>query len=465
MIVSQTPDMHLAVQFSPVRSRIDHLIIRIDGALNRQVNEIMHHPRFQHLEASWRGLYMLVCQAADSSDVKIRLLDASWSQLVRDAEYASDFDQSHLFDMVYSHEFGMPGGEPFGLLVGDYIFPEAMKDGQDITSCLSSIATTAAAAFCPFLAGAGPGMIGLEDFAELSRISDQNLFAKDTASYRWDSLRSNEDARFIGLVAPRILMRAQYEAEECCSRDGFAFQEVLDEKGKNLLWGNGAYALAIVIIRSFIKTGWFTNIRGIGDDVTGGGELSSDELPPYDMKYETTGLSAQPPIEAHFTTIQEQKLCDLGLIPLVGCYLSSFVVFNSNQSLYTQPHYGSADTRENARLSAMLQYVLCVSRFAHYIKVIMRQKIGQGKDAVSIEREIHNWLSEYTLGNSDADTSLYAKYPLRNAIVAVSDAIGCPGMFSCKIELQPHFQIDGMSVNFQLIAQPYALKYNISSSL
>lgn len=442
---------------SLLRCRIDFLITQIDTELNQQLNEILHHPRLQALEASWRGLFLLVCQTKGDADVKICILDASWAQLAHDTEYAGDFDQSRLFDMVYSQEFGMPGGEPFGLLVGDYFFSETNESGHNIVSSLSAVTSIAAAAFCPFIAGADAGIVGLEDYAELSRIADLHSFMRNASSERWKRWRLNEDTRFIGLVAPRVLMRAPYEPDLRQRTDGFAFREYIDEERKNLLWGNGVYAFALLIIRNFLETGWFADLRGLNGEESYGGQLSAAELPPYDMKYESAGLSRQPPIEVCFTTEQEQKLCDLGIIPIVSSYMSDTVLFNSNQSLHTINHYRGDDVRENAQLSAMLQYVLCVSRFAHYIKIIMRQSIGQNTDYATIEKKLQDWLLDYTSASSDGNAYLRARHPLRSATISVREVAGSPGTYVSAIELQPHFQLDNVSVNFQLIAEPFVV--------
>lgn len=439
---------------SVLRCRIDFLITQIDRELNQQINEILHHPRLQALEASWRGLYMLIRQTKGNADVKIRILDTSWAQLARDAENACDFDQSRLFDMVYSQEFGMPGGEPFGLLLGDYFFNGTDGGGYNTVSSLSFITSIAAAAFCPFIAGAGAGMVGLENYAELSRITDLQTLMRNANSERWSRWRLNEDTRFIGLVAPRILMRAPYEPDLRERHDGFAFRENIDKVGINLLWGNGAYAFTLVIIRNFIETGWFADLRGLNSKENYGGQLSAEELPSYDLKYESARLSAQPPIEIRFTAEQEQKLCELGIIPIVGSYMSDTILFNSNQSLHMTNHYRSDEARENAQLSAMLQYVLCVSRFAHYIKIIMRQTIGQNTDTAKLEKHLQDWLMEYTVDSVGNDAYQRALHPLRAAKVSVREVIGSPGTFISAIELQPHFQLDNISVSFQLIAEP-----------
>jgi type VI secretion system protein ImpD len=436
------------------RRRADQLIALIDDALNRQVNAILHHPEFQAMEARWRSLAMLVRVAARGSDVKIKLLSASWAQLSRSMERATDFDQSHLFELVYSREFGMPGGEPFGLLVGDYhLSPSGSGPGGDTIGTLTEIGMAAAAAFCPFIAGASARAIGLESFGELNRVHELSWLSNDPSRMRWNGLRAREDSRFLGLIAPRILIRSPYEPYARHRNDGFPFRETIAEDGSTLLWGNGAFAFAAVVIRNFIESGWFADIRGVTQDAIDGGLLSAAELAPYDFGTESEGLSAQAPVEVRLTSTQEQQFCDLGLVPISTTYLSASAIFNSNQSLHAPPHYSNESARQNARLAAMLQYVLCASRFAHYLKVIMRNEVGRLADAPSIERKLESWLSSYTLGNDDADLPLRTRFPLRSAGISVDEIAGKPGTFSCTVRLQPHFQLDDVSTSFHLVAE------------
>lgn len=433
------------------RRRADQLISLIDQALNRQVNAILHHPDFQAMEAGWRGLAMLVRMGSQTTDVKIKVLSASWDELSRSMRRATDFDQSSLFDLVYSREFGMAGGEPFGLLVGNYHLSPHGSD--DTIGTLGDVGMVAAASFCPFVAGASPMMAGLESFAELNRVSDPAKLVDGQHGIRWNALRAREDSRFIGLVAPRVLMRAPYETHSLRRDDRFPFRETIASDGSTLLWGNGAFAFAAIIIRNFIESGWFADIRGVSQNAVDGGLLSAQELAPYELGTESEGLSAQAPVEVRLTSSQEQQFCDLGLIPAASTYLSSSAIFNSNQSIHAPQHYANENARQNARLAAMLQYVLCASRFSHYLKVIMRDEIGQLSDARSIERKLSDWLTGYTLGNDDADLALRTRFPLRSAGIKVEEVPGKPGIFSCTVRLQPHYQLDDVSTSFHLIAE------------
>ncbi len=438
---------------SDIRSQADQLIALIDDALNGQVNAILHHPDFQAMEARWRGLAMVVREASRSPEVKIKLLNASWRELARSMERATDFDQSHLFEIIYNREFGMPGGEPVGLLVGDYAFSPDDFEGVDSITTLSQIGMVAAAAFCPFIAAASPSTMGLEDFSELSRVHDFSWLKQEKSRLRWNALRARDDSRFVGLVAPRILLRSPHRPFSRRRQDPFPFREHVSENGATLLWGNPAFAFASVVVRNFIDSGWFADIRGVTQDEIDGGMLSPSQLPPLDLGIESNGLSAQPPVEMQLTMGQEQQFSDLGIVPVSTTYLSSMAIFNANQSLHAPGHYSKESARQNARLAAMLQYVLCASRFSHYLKVIMRDDIGQLSDAITIERKLENWLSSYTLGNDDAEASLRTRYPLRSAGIKVYEIPGKPGSFSCTVRLQPHFQLDDVSTSFHLIAE------------
>lgn len=435
------------------RRLADQLICLIDEALNAQVNTIMHHAAFQAMEARWRGLTMLVHQASRGSDVKIKLLSVGWSELARSLDRAADFDQSHLFELVYSREFGMPGGEPFGMLIADFYFSPQEPVDSDAVSALAHLGMLAAAAFCPLVAGATPKTVGLEAFSELSRIHDFSWLSTDPQRLRWNSLRASDDARFIGLVGPRVLMRQPLKPHDRRRADPFPFYERMSEGAERLLWGNGAFAFGSVIIRNFIESGWFADIRGVTQDASDGGILSPEELSPLDLGLESEGLGNQPPVEVRLSSFQEQQLGELGVIPIGTTYLTANAIFNSNPSLHAPPHYSSDQARQNARLAAMLQYVLCASRFSHYLKVIMRDEIGKLTDARTLERRLDDWLTGYTLGNDDADIALRIRYPLRSAGISVSEIPGKPGSFACTVRLQPHFQLDDISTSFHLIAE------------
>lgn len=434
-------------------ARIDQLITAIDGQLTRQVNAILHHPDFQRMEARWRALHALVRQAdVDGEEVMVKLLDVSWRTLRRDLERAMEFDQSTLHRLVYDGEFGMPGGLPFGLIVADYdVSPMTDPRRGDQVEALGHIAAVGAAAFCPVILGAASDMFGVDDFAQISPSSDLTDPAASGRAppelSRWQNLRAREDCRFLGIVAPRIRVRDSYSRYDPGRTDGFTF----DEDRRHPCYASGAFAFASTIIAAFQENGWFAAIRGAYQNATGGGRVPA--FGPYDFGTDLHGLSAQAPVEYRFTASQEDALIERGLIPLTAFYMDPEAVFNANPSLHKPPRYDEAVATENARLGSMLQYVLCMSRFAHFLKVIMRDEIGSVAEPSSIKKRLDEWLRDYTLGNEDASDELKAQYPLRNASVDVAPIAGKPGTYGVTIRLQPHFQLDDISTSFHLLSE------------
>lgn len=433
-------------------ARAERLIVAIDKALTEQVNAIFHAPEFAAMEARWRALAQLVDHASCSEGVIIRILDMSWKELSRNLESAIDYDQSHLFRLVYDEEFGMPGGLPFGLIVGDYAVSGLVDRARgDQVETLRRLAATGAAAFCPILVGAAPDLLGLSKFSELRAETDlsepRGMQDADATRIRWNALRDEEDTRFLGIVAPRLIIRAPYRRYSDSRTDGFTF----DEDPDRLLMCNGAFAFASTVISAYVDSGWFAAIRGALQDADGGGRVTT--VPPYDFKTERHSLSAQPPVEARITAAQETSLIDRGIIPISTLYLEPSAIFNANPSLHRPASYSTAIANQNARLAAMLQYVLCTSRFAHYLRVIMREEIGAVADPRKIETQLSDWLREYCLGNDNASQDLKAQFPLRDSGVQVSAVAGRPGVYACTVRLQPHFQLDDISTSFHLVTE------------
>lgn len=435
------------------RLAIDRLIAAIDKMLTAQVNAILHHRRFQRLEASWRGLSSLVDTAASMRRVKIRLLDVSWRELARDLERAIEFDQSQLFTKVYCDEFGAPGGEPFGLLIGDYYVrhQRGADHPTDDVGALKAIAAVAAAAFCPFVTSCAPALFGLDRFADFATNFDLARSFEGHDFARWRSLREAEDARFVGIALPRILLREPYR-QDPGRVDGFPFREIAGAPhADEFLWGNAAFAFASVVIRAFDHYGWFADLRGAPDEMAGGGLVS--ELPSH--VFDSQGRHAIPnaPLDVYISDRQEKQLSELGIIPLSRVGYLDACVFYSTQSIHQPKTYDRAAATANARLSAMLQYVLCASRFAHYIKTIGRDKIGSFATATDFENHLRQWLRGYCVANDDASNAVKARYPLRDAEVQVRDVAGRPGTFGCVIHLKPHFQLDEIQTSFRLVTE------------
>jgi type VI secretion system protein ImpD len=417
-------------------------IARLDELLTRQVNAILHHRGFQRLEASWRGLRYLVEQSGEAENVKIQVLSVSWKELVRDAERAIEFDQSQLFRKIYSDEFGTPGGEPFSVLLGDYQirpFPSADHPTDDVAA-LEAISHVAAAAFAPFIAAPDPAMFGLDDFAELQQPLNISKTFEQLEYLKWRAFRDTEDSRFIGLTLPRVLMRLPYE-DDGSRVDGFRFREETEGPGRGkYLWGNAAYAFGAVLIRSFDRSGWLASIRGVSREGESGGLVPN--LPVHAFSTDKRGVAPKCSTDVVVTDLQEHELSDLGFIPLCHCADTELSAFYANQSVQKPKFYDEQAATMNARISAMLQYMLCVSRFAHYLKVAARDKIGSFTEAEECEDYLHRWLQHYVTGDSEASPEVKAEYPLREASVRVREQPGKPGSYLCVAHLWPHYELD-----------------------
>lgn len=431
---------------------IDRLIEAIDNVLSHQVSKIIHHRRFQRLEASWRQLHMLVLQPRYGSASFTRIMSASWKELAKDIERAADFDQSKLFNHIYSEEFDMPGGQPFGLLIGDYEVSSGINEefGTDDTAALEGIASVAAAAFSPFICSAAPALLDVKKFAELDREIDMSYLKDLESNTKWKRLRRAPDTRFVGVTCPRVLVRTPYKPNDIRRYDGFCFRETIEPDGSGLLWGSSAYAFGFVVLREYMTSGWFADIRGVRYMDEGGGLV--DMFPTLAFDTDKHDIASQPPVEIRLAPPQEQMLSEFGLIPLMAMPYSTNLVFNTNQSLHVPELRNSDIAKLNARISAMLQYVLCASRFAHYLKLIMREHVGQVATVDSLQQMLNDWLAQYCLGNDDAASEMKARFPLRSAFVQVNEIVGKPGAYSCMLQLQPHFQLDDVKASFQLIA-------------
>ncbi len=425
-------------------------IARIDALLGRQVNAILHHHAFQRLEAGWRGLRYLVEQVQESESVKIRMLSVSWKELVRDLERAFEFDQSQLFRKVYSDEFGMPGGEPYGVLLGDYEIRHRPGGEQptDDLGAISAISAVAAAAFAPFVAAAHPTFFGLDSFAELEKPLNLPRTFEQLEYVKWKAFRNTEDSRFVGLVLPRILMRLPYA--DGPRLDRFRFKEELRSR-EDYLWGNPVYAFGAVLIRAYNDSGWLAEIRGVRRGELGGGLVAG--LPVHSPRTDRPGVAPKPVTDGMLTDAHEKELAELGFMPLCYCPDTDLAAFYGTQSVQKPKTYDEPAATANARLSAMLQYILCVARFAHYLKVIARDKLGSIKGPVECEEFLYRWLINYCIANDEVDLETKARYPLREAKVQVRAHPGKPGSYLCVAHLRPHFQLDQLVTSMRLAAE------------
>ena len=426
-----------------LESAINARIADIDQIISAQLNAIMHHADFQKLEASWRGLHFLVSSSETSPLLKIKVLNSSKEDLRRDLERASEFDQSALFKKVYEEEFGTFGGAPFGALIGDYEFG---RHPQDV-AMLEKISNVAAAAHAPFFAAASPQLFNLDSFTELGAPRDlAKIF--DTVEYaKYKSFRESEDSRFVGLTLPRTLMRLPY-GPETTPVEAFNFVEDVDGKdhGK-YLWGNAAFALGSRITDAFAKYNWCAAIRG----VEGGGLVEG--LPTHTFRTDDGEIALKCPTEIAITDRREKELSDLGFIPLVHCKGTDYAAFFGTQSCQKIRKYDTDAANANARLSSQMQYLMATSRFAHYLKAMMRDKIGSFMSRADCETFLNRWISNYVLASDTGTQEDKAKYPLREARIEVAEAAGRPGAYRAVAFLRPHFQLDELSASLRLVAE------------
>ena len=428
---------------------LDRDLADIDSLIAAQVNAVLHTPAFQGLEARWRGLDFLTDVAGQAPLAKIRMLSATWSDVSRDLDRGGDFDRSQLFSKIYSEELGTLGGEPFGLLVGDYeVQHRPSADHPDDIAALKALALIGAAAFAPIVLGTSPHLFQLETFGAMGRPFDLKAVFRHADYRRWMAMREGEEMRFLGLVLPRILMRPPH-SREIARRDGFRFAETVDSPdSSDYLWGNGAFAFASVVLRAYANFGWFADIRGAARDELRGGVVVN--LPVTAFATDAPGVATKPSMEALLSDTQEKDLADLGFIALRKIPFSDYSVFYSNQSLQSLPRLDRPVADVNARLSAMLQYMLCVSRFAHYVKLMGRAFIGTMKTADEVQEALQTWLLNYCLGSDEATQDAKARYPLREASVQIKSVPGESGAFSCVLFLRPHFQLDDVATGFRL---------------
>jgi type VI secretion system protein ImpC len=402
----------------------------------------MHHPDFQKLEGSWRGLKYLLNNSETGTQLKIKVLNVSKKDLLKDLQKAPEFDQSALFKKVYEEEFGVFGGTPFGALVGDYEFG---KSGQDI-ELLEKISQVAAAAHAPFLTAASPEMMNMESFTQLDAPRDMAKVFDTTEYAKWKSFRASEDSRYVALTLPRILIREPYGASTV-PVEAFDYEEGVDGTDHSkYLWANSAWALAARVTQSFATYGWCATIRG----VESGGLV--DGLPVHNFRTESGDIAMKCPTETPVSDRREKELADLGFAPLVHCKGTDYAAFFSVQSAQKPKIYDSDAATANARISAQLPYIFAVSRFAHYLKAMMRDKIGGFTSRDEIQRFLNSWINNYVVVNDDVGFEMKAKNPLKEARVEVVEVPGKPGAYRAVAFLRPHFQLDELSMSMRLVA-------------
>ena len=430
---------------------IEAIIAEIDRKLSEQVNQIIHHEEFQKLEGAWRGLHHLVTNTETDTLLKIKVLPISKKEISRNLKRFKGiaWDQSPLFKRIYEEEYGQFGGEPFGCLVGDYYFDHSAPDVE----VLNGLEKIAAASHCPFIAGASPQVMQMDSWQELANPRDLSKIFQTAEYAPWRSLRESDDSRYIGLALPRFLSRLPYGAKTN-PVDEFDFEEETDGSDHNkYTWANAAYAMAVNINRSFKYYGWGTSIRG----VESGGIV--ENLPCHTFPTDDGGVDMKCPTEIAISDRREAELASLGFMPLVHRKNSDLAAFIGAQSLHKPAEYYDPDATANARLSARLPYLFACCRFAHYLKCIVRDKVGSFREREDMERWRNEWIMNYVDGdpaNSTQETK--AREPLAAAEVVVEEVADNPGYYTSKFFLRPHYQLEGLTVSLRLVSKLPSIK-------
>ena len=424
---------------------IQAIIAAIDAKLTEQVNEIIHHEQFRSLEGSWRGLHYLVNNTETDETLKIRVLNISKKDVAKTLKKfkGTAWDQSPLFKQIYETEYGTIGGEPFGTLIGDYSFDHTPPDVE----LLSGMAQIAAAAHAPFFAAAAPKLMNMESWRELSDPRDLTKIFQTPDYAPWRSLRESEDARYIGLTMPRNLSRLPYGSKTNPVEE-FAFEEDTEGADHNkYVWSNAAYAMGVNINRAFKLYGWCARIRG----VESGGLVEG--LPCHTFPTDDGGVDMKCPTEIAITDRREAELSKNGLLPLLHRKGTDSAVFLGGQSLQKPQEYDDPDATANANLAARLPYLFSTCRFAHYLKCIVRDKVGSFKERADMERWLNEWITQYVEADPGASEEGKAKRPLAAAEVVVEEVEGNPGYYTSKFFLRPHYQLEGLTVSLRLVSK------------
>ncbi len=419
-------------------SRVTILKARIDEKISEQLNVIIHHKRFQQLEATWRGINFLtnISEEAFTKKIKIKCLGLSVDELTKDMLTAIEFDQSQLFKKIYTEEFDMPGGEPFGILVADYSVSHLSINNKktDSISVLAQLGSIAAAAFSPIIFSASPSLFGMEDFSQLEKDIDLNSLFSQLEYHRWNNFRLSEDSRFIGMVLPRAIMR-NIKGKFIEKEEVPYFSEKIDSFD-DYLWGNAGFCLAEVVVRSFSDTGWFLNIRGAEDSKGNRGYTSG-------FVKESFHSAKEQEIKKYISEInildeKEDRLNKFGFIVLSTRNLLDGGVFYNIPSVQLVALDRKNKGFPSAHVSMMLHHLLCACRFAHYIKVIIRNKLGSFSNAVECKNYLENWILKYCASSTSNKTN----FPLKNAEISVDNIKSLPGKYLCRLDITPHYQID-----------------------
>jgi type VI secretion system protein ImpC len=425
---------------------ISAIVAEIDKKLTDQINHIIHHPEYQKLEGAWRGLHHLVNNTETDEMLKIRVMNISKKDLSKTLKKfkGTSWDQSPIFKKLYEEEYGAFGGEPYGCLVGDYHFDNSPPDVE----LLGEIAQISAAIHAPFITGASPAVFDMDSWQELSNPRDLTAIFGTPAYAAWRSLRDSEDSRYIGLTMPRFLARLPYGAKSDPVEEFDFEEETAGADSNKYCWANSAYAMAVNINRSFKQFGWCSRIRGIES----GGAVEG--LPTHTFPTDDGGVDMKCPTEISISDRREAELAKNGFMPLLHKKNSDIAAFIGAQSLQKPAQYDDPDATDNANLAARLPYLFASCRFAHYLKCIVRDKIGSFKEREDMQKWLQGWIMQYVHGDpAHATENEKAKKPLAAAEVVVEAVEGNPGYYTSKFYLRPHYQLEGLTVSLRLVSK------------
>jgi type VI secretion system protein ImpC len=422
----------------------------IDRAMSKQLAAILRHPDFQKLEGSWRGLHHLVMNSETSAKLKLKVFNVGKRELFKDLDKAVEFDQSQTFKKLYENEFGTPGGEPYGALIGDYEFGNHPEDVE----LLSKMSNVAAAAFCPFISAASPKMFGFGEWTDLSKPRDLEKIFETVEYAKWRGFRDSEDSRFVSLVMPRVLARLPYGSATKPIEE-FNFEETeLDAQGKSkpvpnehYSWMNAAYVMGTRMTDAFAKYGFCVAIRG----AEGGGKVEG--LPAHVFTSDDGDPDLKCPTEIGITDRREAELSKLGFLPLCHYKNTDYAVFFGAQSTQKPKKYDRPEATANAAISARLPYMMATARFAHYLKVMARDKIGAFMEASDCEEWLNRWISNYVSTDPKGGQEMKAKYPLAEAKVQVKEIPGKPGSYNAVAWLRPWLQMEELTTSLRMVAR------------
>jgi len=424
---------------------VDEMISEIDKKLSAQIDEILHHQDFQKMESAWRGLKYLIDQTNFRENIKVEILNISKDQLLEDFEDAPEITKSGLYKHVYTAEYGQFGGEPVGVMLGNYEFDSGSQD----VKLLQNLASVAAMSHAPFISAASPRFFGVDDIQKLVNLKDIKAIFEGPQYAKWNGFRESEDSRYIGLTMPRFLLRLPYDPENNPVK-AFEYRESVEGNHTRYLWGNTAFAFASRIGDSFAKYRWCPNIIG----PQSGGAVEDLNL----HQFESMGqIETKTPTEVMISDRREYELAEAGFIPLVFRKGSDNAAFFSANSVQKPKFFGVSkegkQAETNYKLGTQLPYMFIINRLAHYIKVLQRENIGSWKDKNSLQQELNTWLSQYVSNQENPAASVRSRRPLREALIRVEDVEGDPGWYRVNMQVKPHFKYMGADFTLSLVGK------------